>query len=505
MTFNTLLRGLVFSTALLSANTFALIINHSTFIKNGGDINNIPNTLEHAYEPLRKQSMLAPFAAVGKIYACTATWLGDSPDGKKSYILTAAHCAEYKDPSVSSGRYSGQFRDRHDRLIAQDGVYYLGPYRVNRPDGFGGASTDIALLVLNKKATMTDDQGQPLSQPWLYDGAAELGQNVSLLGYGNWGTGQVSPQSNASSADHFLPEKGSMRAWGESYIDAIWEMDHGMSAPYQPEQPSKAWARLAPGDSGSAWWQQHQGFWTIVGVTNGGSENSSNAARVSQYVGWIKSLYPQVRTLSEMTTVTASQTLALPDLAKEVSEGSVTYRVPQQDNARGPHDVHWDLGPGESEIRINLQDINSGEYHPLTLRAWRDVGCDKAPMNSAVNCGNKQSPLLLKYLGEDNKALPSGHYKGSFYILAEGWHDKSYKNKLMLSADINISEGHNSKPRYPLYQPGQYYKAGDRVTDRQGNIYRCRNFPYNRFCQGESRFYAPGSGTHWSTAWSRVR
>jgi hypothetical protein len=424
------------STLLFSVNSNAVVINHSTFLNNGGNLANIHSTLEDAYTPLRAKSYSPRFDAVGKIYACTATWLGDSKDGKKAYILTAAHCAEFHDPSASSGTYTGQFRDRHNRVIAENGTYYLGPYRIQRPAGFGGASTDIAILALNKKANMLDDHGKAINPPWIYDGVAEKGARISMVGYGNWGTGEVSPQSTPD-GEQFVPDHGTLRAWGESYVDAIWEKDHGMSAPYHPEHDAKAWARLAPGDSGAAWWQQHQGFWSVVGVTNSGSMHSSNAARTSQYVHWIKSVYPEARTLSGMTTINAREILTLPDLSKETAEGSVAYTVPKQSNASGPTIIDWDLGPGFSEIQLNLKEVTSGKRYQVTLRAWRDVGCGKAPINIAVSCGDKQSSLVMKYYPEDNQQLPPGHYKGVFYVQAQGWHDKSYTNRLTLMADID--------------------------------------------------------------------
>ena len=490
---------LIISSCLLySVNSIAVVISNSAFIKNGGNPSNIHTTIEDAYEPLRKQSFAFQFDAVGKIYGCTATWLGDSNDGRTSYILTAAHCAEYNDPSASTGRYTGQFRDRHDRLIAEDGVYYLGPYRVNRPAGFGGASTDIAILALNKKANMQDDRGNMLSPPWLYDGNAEKGKAVSLVGYGDWGTGHVSPKNN-SSDESFTPEAGSRRAWGESYIDDIWEMDHGMSAPYHPEKTSAAWARLSPGDSGSAWWQNHHGFWVITGTTNGGAEYSSNAARVSKYIGWIKTIYPEARTLKEMTTINAEEARLLPDLSQAVSEGAVAYTLPPQTSAIGPTATDWDLGQGYSEIQLNLREVNSAEYHQVALRAWRDVGCAKAPMNSAVSCGNGKSTLVLKYYPEDNKNLPAGRYKGEFYIQAQGWHDTQYKNTLMLNADINVEE--ETINHYSFYKEGYRYSRGERVTTNSGESYQCLN---TRLCSGNTRLYAPGSGSSWTKAWKRL-
>ena len=66
----------------------------------------------------------------------------------------------------------------------------------------------------------------------------------------------------------------------------------------QPEESA-----VAPGDSGSAWWQEHLGHWTIIATTNGGSGSgyggSSTGARVSQYADWIDGIFPEVERWSE--------------------------------------------------------------------------------------------------------------------------------------------------------------------------------------------------------------
>jgi hypothetical protein len=108
----------------------------------------------------------------------------------------------------------------------------------------------------------------------------------------------------------------------------------------------------------------------------------------------------------------------------------VSYTVPKQSAATGPTDTDWDLGQGHSIIQLNLRDVNQGYYHQVNIRAWRDVGCAKAPMNSAVSCGQNQSSLVLKFMSEDNESLPAGHYQGVFTVSAQGWNDKAYTNTL---------------------------------------------------------------------------
>ncbi|MBF6639109.1 hypothetical protein ITX54_20815 [Rouxiella silvae] len=505
MNINAVFRGMTIAfAAVISINSYALVMNNPTFINNGGHLSNVNNTMEHAYEPLRKESYSARFDAVGKIYSCSSTWLGDSKDGTKSYILAAGHCMDFNSPGEATKAYHGEFRDRHDRLIAKDGVYYTGPYRTHRPEGMGGVSGDIGILVLNKKAPMLDEQGKPLNKPWIYDGSREMDKPVELVGYGNWGVGQAAVRPSDNPNDDFSPQQGSRRAWGQSYINELFEKDYALGAPYHPEQVSKAWARLAPGDSGSAWWQQHNGFWTIIGITKTGVEEASYGVRVSKYVDWIKSIYPDVNTLSQMTTVNEKQTLTLPDFSKDLADSSVTYIVPKQSNATGPTVPDWDLGKGYSEIIVTLSNIKTGHNQSIKLRAWRNVGCANAPMNSATGCG-KASPLELKYAEEDNKTLPEGHYKGTFNLLAQGWHDTNYRNNLLLAVDLNIQGHQTDKPLYPIYQQGHHYEAGQIVTAKNGKLYKCKNKPFAKFCSINSAAYSPGRGPAWSVAWIALR
>lgn len=483
---------------MIPVNVHALVINDVVFAENGGELDNVKGSIEFAYAPMQKKSFESSFAATGDIGTCSSTWIGDSKDKTKSYFLTAAHCVEYNDPLSVSGYFSGKFLDKNKRIIAQNGIYFLGPYRVNRPQGFVGASTDIALLVLNKKANIKNEQGKDLMPPWLNDGPDELEKKVSFVGYGEWGVG-------GSVASGFQPSTGSLRAWGESKVDSIPEMGYALSASYQPSGKSAAWARLTNGDNGSVWWQQHHGFWTIAGVANGGNLTISTAARVSLYIHWIKSLYPEVSTLTDMTTLTAVNPLMLPDLSLDTKNSSVSYTVPIQSGARGPLTDVWDSGPGFSRIVLFLRDMHKSEQHPVIIRAWRDVGCGNAPMNSAVSCGDKKSALVLQFRPDDNLSLPPGHYQGSFYIQARGWHDPHYHNTLQLIANIDTTNLNANKPLYPAYRPGRRYRAGERVTADNGLYYQCKAFPFTHLCAGDARFYGPGIGTHWWSAWIALK
>ncbi|MFN3167850.1 MAG: trypsin-like serine protease [Phycisphaeraceae bacterium] len=292
---------------LLTAGTIALsawsaravTLNDDYFVASGGDLNDIPGTLDAGYSQARAYSFEDQFLAVGWIGNCTATWLGNSPGGSTSYILTAAHCGDYSAGEVNPANRT--FTDWDGRVIASgNGTFYVPPQRINPPPGYGGASTDIAILALPRVRDILDPQGNPVPQPVLYDGGNELGNVVSFVGYGSWGVGSTS--SNGG----WFPSTGPRRAGVTNVINGIWEQDHGIGTNFDTPASGNATATegaVASGDSGSAWWQEHDDTWTIIATTNGGSGagygGSSTGARVSQYVDWIQGIYPQAVTLSQ--------------------------------------------------------------------------------------------------------------------------------------------------------------------------------------------------------------
>lgn len=265
----------------------AQVISEHVFLKNGGDLNNITGTIVAANESLREKSYDPAFNAVGHIYGCTATWLGD--DAEWVYILSAAHCNKATaDLAQTTYKF---YADDDKTVIASGGTIHTVPQRNNRPAGYGGASTDLEILKLKKIADYRDKNGKKIVKPVLYDGKDEMGSPVTFVGYGLWGV-------NAASSENYSPKTGQRRLTSMSIIDDIFEQNHGIGAGYEPVKESAKWGRVSPGDSGSAWWQTHMNIPTIIAVTNGHGKGSTGA-RVSQYIDWIKSVYPEVDVLSE--------------------------------------------------------------------------------------------------------------------------------------------------------------------------------------------------------------
>ncbi|OAA73143.1 peptidase S1 and S6, chymotrypsin/Hap [Cordyceps fumosorosea ARSEF 2679] len=276
--------SLAAAVARLSSAT-PIVIDQATFRANGGDLNDVAGSIRTKNEVLRSYSYNAPWLVVGQIGGCTATWLGGDAAGW-TYILTAAHCVDYKGEETP---INTRFTAWDGRVIASGaGTAHVPPQRVHIPPGMGGASTDIAILKLPTRAQIVGKSGLPLEPPLLYDGSEERGRDVILVGYGTWGVG-------TDVSGSYFPSSGERRLYARARIDSIFELDFGIGATFQPSGPSKSWARVAPGDSGSAWWQVSNNRLVIIATTNGGHSTLSTGARVSKYILWIRSVYANAR------------------------------------------------------------------------------------------------------------------------------------------------------------------------------------------------------------------
>ena len=65
------------------------------------------------------------------------------------------------------------------------------------------------------------------------------------------------------------------------------------------------------------------------------------------------------------------------------------------------------------------------------------------------------------------------------------------------------SDNGGSDGDYPAYAPNTGYQAGDRVSNAGGN-YECKPWPYSGWCGGSTSHYAPGTGSAWSDAWTKL-
>lgn len=304
---------------LVGGNCAAVVINDLWFEASGGDADDVQGTLDAGYAAARAFSYQDQLLAVGQIPGCSCTWIGNDQQSNSSFFLTAAHCIEQ---GSTEFQLSTGFTDWNGNLVASGvGTAYVPQERIEPPSGFGGSSTDIAIIELPGLARILDARGQPIVQPVLYDGIKEVGYDVQLAGYGSWGIG--SQGSNGA----LFPSSGTRRAGGTNVIGSAFEENHALSFDLTDpatDSASEFESTLASGDSGSAWWQQHAGDWSIVATTccvgGTGYGGGSNGTRVSKYIDWIESVFPGLKKWSthDPTRVTLASGLTGNDQASGV-------------------------------------------------------------------------------------------------------------------------------------------------------------------------------------------
>ncbi|MEZ6932277.1 immunoglobulin-like domain-containing protein [Aeromonas sp. S16(2024)] len=143
---------------------------------------------------------------------------------------------------------------------------------------------------------------------------------------------------------------------------------------------------------------------------------------------------------------------------------------------------------GQVSIRFNVTTAN-----PVQITATLEQsGSSHGTTSSKVN---GTSPLVLQ-----GSNVTDGSYEVVITGLADGQQPVVQRFPITLA-----EEGDNggSDGDYPAYVPNSGYQAGDRVSNAGGN-YQCKPWPYSGWCGGSTSHYAPGTGTAWSDAWTRL-
>jgi hypothetical protein len=368
---------------------------------------------------LRQVSLAIPFLPVGKIKIgakrCTATWLGEQ-DGH-TYLLTAAHCLTSR--VATAMRVQASFRGWNDRVLADGrGLAFIPPAAVGIDRGVILA-VDLAVLRLPTRAKATDDVGRPLEQPLLDDLRNAFPGPVHLVGYGLMGI------------THEGEEVG--RRWGQTAIQFPGQRMPGVNgvAAFSVNDHDSLWARAAPGDSGSAWWQVPMGYWTIVAITssgaNGGHSFYSLGPRVLDHIDWLRGVYPGVRTLRDRLTVGIGKPfVSRGDEGKGIS-GGVYFTVPEKDGTRGgpSSGFEWDQTPKSAVLTV-VQDERTGERIEIKLRVTRrkgncglsvpEMGGITHSSDGMASCTStlqpQPQPLVVSFHEQDNASMGAGIWTG---------------------------------------------------------------------------------------------
>jgi len=415
---------------LLSAPCHALIvISDEEFIARGGDLRALDASLPPVFAQLRALSLAHPFYTVGLLSGpkgyCSATWLGDSRDGRRSYLLSAAHCFDDHSRTISSfrGRFTGW---SGQELASGAGQVHIHPDYLTRAPGESGVPNDLALIVLPKTAILRDSEQQPVAPPWLNDEEQELGQAVEWVGYGLWEVKHADRLHRGAQ-----PPAAERRAWAQSQISSTSYQGRALQSRgwLQPRQP---WAQTAPGDSGSAWWQQRNGVWSLAAISFGSYDQTTTGARISRKLPWIRTLYPQVASYAQRITLRPMAPLNLPDNWHRPRRGAIAYLVPPP--GRGPVNLLAQGSATQSQISVPLVSQNFFKEYHVKLRASH---CGNQEINDARPC-NGSPQLRISYHREDNPTLPPGRYRGDFVLEARGTLDAAYRQPLGLRADIQV-------------------------------------------------------------------
>ena len=326
----------------VSSAANAVLIDEDTFRKYGGNFADKAGSIPTATRRQQVYSYARPWLVAGRMPgSCAATWLGDKEGWK--YFLTAAHCVEYREAETFVLKIAFQGWDGKS-LADAHGTIYVPPERINAPKGLSDKSNDIAIVRVRSNTPTTDRAGAPLERPILNDLQDEDGKPVIFVGIGTWGVGlDHDPDYSAFNGDR--------RLYGRSKTGSLLERGYSLGAPYDPRGPSEYWARVAS-DGGSAWWQFHGTRPVIVATTTRtGYSMFSIGTRVSKYAGWIRSIYPEARFLSE--THPQGCIVSRKNKAKYCIELGQAGQSHFPDWIRG-HGVHVEADPG---VTVSLSDM----------------------------------------------------------------------------------------------------------------------------------------------------
>ncbi|MGL4710700.1 MAG: hypothetical protein ACRCWH_21110, partial [Aeromonas veronii] len=136
--------------------------------------------------------------------------------------------------------------------------------------------------------------------------------------------------------------------------------------------------------------------------------------------------------------------------------------------------------------------------NPVTITATLLQDGNPVATGSALIDG--QGSLQLTQSG-----LAAGSYELLLAGMAEGskqGFERLFTLALVEQAPGGDSDGGNGS--YPAYVAGTAYQSGERVSNNGGN-YECKPWPYSGWCGGVASHYAPGTGSHWSDAWTKLQ
>ncbi|KRW57077.1 chitinase [Aeromonas allosaccharophila] len=143
---------------------------------------------------------------------------------------------------------------------------------------------------------------------------------------------------------------------------------------------------------------------------------------------------------------------------------------------------------GQVSIRFNVTTANPVQITATLEQNGRSHGTTSSKVNGT-------STLVLQ-----GNNVTDGSYDVVITGLADGQKPVVQRFPITLAEE---SDNGGNDGDYPAYAPNTGYQAGDRVSNAGGN-YECKPWPYSGWCGGSTSHYAPGTGSAWSDAWTKL-
>ena len=174
------------------------------------------------------------------------------------------------------------------------------------------------------------------------------------------------------------------------------------------------------------------------------------------------------------------------DGAKAYDTVKVTTQFGPLPENRPPHaDIS---GPSEAEAREKITLDASGSSDPdgdSLEYAWSSD-------DVAVNANESSANFIAPEFSQDTRISVS-------VTVSDG----SASDTESFTILVKAKEDGGNPGDYPQYVEGTPYQAGDKVTNAGGD-YECKPHPYTGWCSGAAWAYAPGTGTYWDQAWTKI-
>ncbi|WP_323895851.1 immunoglobulin-like domain-containing protein [Aeromonas allosaccharophila] len=143
---------------------------------------------------------------------------------------------------------------------------------------------------------------------------------------------------------------------------------------------------------------------------------------------------------------------------------------------------------GQVSIRFNVTTANPVQITATLEQNGRSHGTTSSKVNGT-------STLVLQ-----GSNVTDGSYDVVITGLADGQKPVVQRFPVTLAEE---SDNGGNDGDYPAYAPNTTYQAGDRVSNAGGN-FECKPWPYSGWCGGSTSHYAPGTGSAWSDAWTKL-